>query len=112
MVKYSETQIDRIFHALADQTRREILVKLASGEHTVQELAQPFKMSLPAVSKHLKVLEEAGFLKRNIQGRIHRCNMDPQPLEQVSQTIQRYEKFWKQQLDALEQFLKESSEKK
>ena len=105
MGKQQEEAIDRIFHALSDATRRGILLRIADSERTVGELAEPYKMSLAAVSKHLKVLERAGLLTRNVDGRVHRCTMNANPLEQAQEIIQRYRDFWKGRLDALEEYL-------
>ena len=106
-----ENELDAVFHALADRTRRAILKSLAEGERTVSELAEPFSMSLAAVSKHLKVLEEVGLLKRSIDGRIHRCTMDAAPLRDASELIGEYAAFWGDQLGRLEQFFKEEKAK-
>lgn len=102
MVKYN---IDQTFAALADPTRRAILARLASGEASVGEIAKPFEMSLPAVSKHLKVLEQAGLLERRRDGRTLYCRMDPQPLEDVSAWIARQRAFWEGSLDSLANYL-------
>jgi len=108
MVERSEKQLDLIFHALSDSPRRHILRALGeNGELTVSEMAEPFRMSLAAVSKHIKVLEGAGLLRRTVDGRIHRCRMDAAPLEQASELIAHYRKFWEGQFDLIEQYLKE-----
>jgi len=104
-VAKTEEQIDRIFHALSDQTRRKLLLKIADSECRVTDLAQPFAMSLNAISKHLKVLEAAGLLKRTVDGRVHRCRADMKPLETATEVIARYTTHWQKQLDALEKFL-------
>lgn len=101
MVKYN---IDQTFAALADPTRRAILSRLASGEASVGELAEPFDISLPAVSKHLKVLEQAGLLKRRREGRTLYCRMEPAPLNDVSDWIARQRAFWEGSLDSLETY--------
>ncbi|MBT5572554.1 MAG: winged helix-turn-helix transcriptional regulator [Alphaproteobacteria bacterium] len=98
MVKYN---IDRTFAALADPTRRAILARLATGEASVGELAEPFEMSLPAVSKHLKILEQAGLLERRRDGRTLYCRMEPMPLQDVSEWIARQRAFWEGSLDSL-----------
>jgi DNA-binding transcriptional ArsR family regulator len=107
MVKHSAAarKLDRVFQALSDSTRRDILLKIASREHTVSELAAPYRISLAAVSKHLKVLEGAGLLERAVDGRVHRCSLNPAPLEGALETIRHYQEFWNHQLDALEAFL-------
>jgi DNA-binding transcriptional ArsR family regulator len=105
MVKYSGEALDATFSALSDPTRRAILAQLARGESTVKSLAAPFDMSLPAVSKHLRVLESAGLLKREIDGRIHRCRLAPNPLKSAGAWIEHYRRFWEGQFDALAEFL-------
>ena len=102
MVKYN---IDRTFTALADPTRRAILARLASGEVSVGEIAAPFDMSLPAISKHLKILEQAGLLERRRDGRTLYCRMEPKPLEDVSEWIARQRAFWEGRLDSLASYL-------
>jgi len=104
MVNYS-SPLDATFGALSDPTRRAILARLAHGEATVTELAEPFKVSLPAVSKHLRVLESAGLLRREINGRIHRCRLSPQPMKDAARWIEEYRKFWDHQFDALAKYL-------
>lgn len=111
MVKYYTHSLDVTFMALADSTRRAILTKLAEGECTVTELAEPFDMSLPAVSKHLKILENAGLLARTKEGRVIRCSFDVRPLHEAANWIEKYSRFWQKQFDALEQFLKKSDKK-
>ena len=101
----SPDRLSTTFAALADPTRRAILARLVSGETSVTELAEPFKMSLPAVSKHLKVLEDAGLIRRDIQGRTHYCSLQPQRLREAEEWIAYYRPYWEQRLDALERFL-------
>lgn len=105
-------RLDSVFHALADSTRREILRRVASREYTISELAEPFKMTLAAVSKHIKVLEKAGLLTRSIDGRIHRCAMNAEPLTEASNLIRYYQEFWEGRLNALEKFLEETADEK
>ena len=112
MVNSSPAQLDLIFSALSDATRREMLLRLSGGEMSVMELAAPFNMSKPAISKHLKVLEKSGLMRRQIIGRVHRCRLMPQPLSEVGEWIAFYEKFWNKKLDALDHYLKETSKKK
>lgn len=102
MVKYN---IDCTFAALADPTRRAILAQLATGEASVSELAEPFAMSLPAVSKHLKILEQAGLLERRRDGRTLYCRLEPTPLNDVSEWIARQRAFWEGSLDSLARYL-------
>lgn len=99
-------QLDSVFHALADPTRRAILTRVAGGERNVSELAEPFDMSLAAVSKHLKVLERAGLLARRQEGRVHHLQLDAAPLAEAAKWISFYQKFWGKQLDSLGEFLK------
>ncbi len=106
MVKYSAAHMDRTFAALSDPTRRAILDRLTRGEASVTDLAEPFQMSLPAVSKHLRVLEEAGLLARTKEGRVHRLRLVAEPLKEAAEWIARYRAFWEGQFDALEEYLK------
>jgi DNA-binding transcriptional ArsR family regulator len=101
MVEYDSKALDTIFHALGDATRRAMLAKLVGGERTVSELAEPFKMSLAAASKHIRVLESAGLIRRHIQGRTHRCSLSPMPLASADQWLAMYRRYWTDQLDAL-----------
>ena len=95
------------FAALADPTRRAILNRLASGEASVTELAEPFEMSLPAVSKHLKVLERAGLIARGREAQWRPCRLEPGPLKDVAEWVERYRRFWEQSFDRLEAYLGE-----
>lgn len=95
-----------IFHALGDETRRRMLSELAQGERTVGELAEPFTMSLAAASKHIKVLEAAGLIRRQVRGRTHLCQLDPGPLAGAHQWLSAYEHFWTGRLDVLERLLR------
>lgn len=107
MVKY-QSALDVTFAALSDPTRRSILARLARGESSVTELAEPHDMSLPAISKHLHVLEDAGLLKREKDGRIHRCQLNARPMKQAANWIARYERFWEGQFDSLAKYLNET----
>jgi DNA-binding transcriptional ArsR family regulator len=109
MVKYS-TPLDTTFGALSDATRRGILARLALGETCVSELAAPYDMSLPAVSKHLRVLEHAGLLVRHRDGRARRCRLVAKPMKDASEWIERYREFWTQQFDALARYLDQTKE--
>ena len=102
MVEYNAPALDRVFHALADPTRRAMLRQLADGEHSVGELARPFDMSFAAAAKHVKVLEEAGLLSRTIEGRTHRCRIEAGPLAEADRWIAYYQRFWTARLDDLE----------
>jgi DNA-binding transcriptional ArsR family regulator len=115
MVKYSSRTLNRTFAALADPTRRSMLAHLARGDMCVTHLAKPHAMSLPAVSKHLCVLEKAGLLRRRRYGRVHEMRLDAKPLQQVAQWVEEYRKFWQGSLDRLAEYLEKEnrrSEKK
>jgi DNA-binding transcriptional ArsR family regulator len=101
----AQPPLDRVFSALADPTRRAMVGRLAHGECTVTDLARPFPISLPAISKHLKILERAGLVERRIEGRIHHCRLAPQPLQDATEWLQACRAYWEQRLDALEEFL-------
>jgi DNA-binding transcriptional ArsR family regulator len=109
MVNYCAAPLDATFGALADPTRRAILARLARGEAMVTELAEPFDVSLPAISKHLRVLESAGLLERKIDGRVHRCRLAAEPMRNAAAWIEKYRTFWETQFDALEKYLLETS---
>jgi DNA-binding transcriptional ArsR family regulator len=109
MVKYSSQNLSRTFAALADPTRRRILAHLARGDRRVSDLARPHAMSLPAVSKHLRVLENAGLLRRNRYGRVHELRLNAKPLRQVAQWVEEYRKFWDSSLDRLTAYLEKSN---
>lgn len=100
-------RLSTTFAALADPTRRAILARLASGERSVTELAEPFQMSLPAVSKHLKVLERAGLIARSRDAQWRPCRLDPGPLKSAAEWLEHYRRFWEQSLDRLDGYLKE-----
>lgn len=108
MVNYNAS-LDRIFAALADPTRRAILARLAQGETSVGELAQPFEMSLPAISKHLRVLERAGLLRQEKEGRIRRCHLLVEPLKDAAAWLDFYQQFWEGQFEALADYLQNST---
>ena len=110
MVKYSSASLNRTFAALADPTRRRILSHLARGEQRVTQLARPHAMSLPAVSKHLRVLEKAGLLRRRRYGRVHERQLDAKPLKQAAQWVEEYRKFWEGSLDRLAAYLEKTGE--
>ncbi len=111
MVNYNAGVLDATFGALADPTRRAILARLARGEAMVTELAAPFAMSLPAISKHLRVLESAGLLLREINGRVHRCRLAAGPMKNAAAWIAQYRAFWESQFDALEKYLEATTGK-
>lgn len=95
------------FAAIADPTRRAILARLSRGAATVNELSRPFRMTLPAISKHLKVLEKAGLIERSREAQWRPCRLRPQPLQQAASWIDDYRQFWEQSFDRLDQYLKE-----
>ena len=105
MFNHVVEQLDAVFHALADPTRRAMVRTLAERDHTVGELAAPHPISLAAASKHVKVLERAGLVQRTVQGRRHVCRLEPGPLAEASRHLQFYERFWNDRLDALEAFV-------
>ncbi len=106
MVKCSSRLLDRTFSALADPTRRRILEHLAHGDRCVTDLAKPYSMSLPAVSKHLRVLERAGLVRRHRNGRVHRLRLEAKPMKEAQQWIEEYRRFWEESFDRLEEYLK------
>lgn len=107
MVEKNPGQLDSIFHALADSTRRSLLRRLTESEHSISELAEPFDMSLAAASKHIKVLENAGLVERRIKGRHHFCRLSPEKLSAAWEWLRFYERFWNSRLGVLEKMLDE-----
>jgi DNA-binding transcriptional ArsR family regulator len=105
-------QLSTTFAALADPTRRAILARLASGEHSVTELAEPFDMSMPAVSKHLRVLERAGLIARRKDAQWRRCRIDAAPLKTVANWTEHYRHIWEERFDRLDQYLQHVRTKK
>ena len=99
MVEQTTRALDTVFHALGDATRRGMLATLASGERTVGELAQPYSMSLAAASKHIRTLENAGLVRRQVRGRTHVCRLEAGPLAEAQQWLKYYERFWNERLD-------------
>jgi DNA-binding transcriptional ArsR family regulator len=108
MVEYQSKPLSRVFFALSDPTRRAVLARIVDGEMTVTAIAAPFGISLAAVSKHIRVLEEAGLLKRHRQGREHRLSFVPEPLRAAGEWVNQYERFWTEHLD----HIKEAAERK
>jgi DNA-binding transcriptional ArsR family regulator len=104
--------MDSLFHALGDATRRTMLRELAGGERTVGQLAEPFAISLAAASKHIKALENAGLIRREVRGRTHLCRLEPGPLASAHQWLGFYERFWTDRLDVLERLLREEDTRK
>jgi DNA-binding transcriptional ArsR family regulator len=111
VVELQTPPLNSIFHALRDATRRWMLRELADGERTVGQLAEPFDISLAAASKHIKVLENAGLIRREVRGRTHLCSLDPGPLASAQQWLSFYERFWTDRLDELERLLREEDER-
>jgi DNA-binding transcriptional ArsR family regulator len=107
MVELYAPQLDNVFHALGDATRRHMLRDLARGERTVSQLAEPFAISLAAASKHIKALENAGLIRREVRGRTHICRLAPGPLASAHEWLSFYERFWNNRLDELERLLRE-----
>lgn len=110
MVELQETRLDAVFHALGDPTRRLMIRRLAEGEQTVGQLAEPFSMSLAAASKHIRALEGAGLISRQVLGRLHICRLNAGPLSEASGWLSYYEKFWSARLDRLEELLRQDSD--
>jgi len=102
-----QTDLNSTFAALADPTRRAILARLASGEASVTELAEPFEMSLPAISKHLKVLQRAGLIARGREAQWRPCRLAAGPLKDASDWLESYRRFWEESFDRLEEYLRE-----
>ena len=110
MVQYQDAVLDRVFGALSDPTRREVLDSLGRGSLGVSELAQPHGMSLPGFMKHLRVLEDAGLIARNKEGRVVSCELSAAPMKQAAAWMSRYERFWTEKLDALARYLYQQEE--
>jgi len=101
MVEEHPERLDAVFHALADPTRRAMLLRLGQGEASVGDLAAPHPMSLAAASKHVRVLEEAGLIRREVRGRVHVCRLDAAPMHAGREWIRHFERFWTERLDTL-----------
>src|ERR1700694_6005283 len=112
MVELQASELNSIFHALGDATRRRMLRELASGERTVGQLAEPFAISLAAASKHIKALENAGLIRREVRGRTHLCRLAPGPLASAHQWLSFSERFWTDRLDVLDRLLREEDARK
>ncbi|QDU35614.1 Transcriptional repressor SdpR [Poriferisphaera corsica] len=109
MVTATSSQLDRTFAALADPTRRSIISCLSHGDCSVSELAEPHEMSLPAISKHLRVLEKAGLIEQQREGRVRRCVLHASPLKSAADWVEAYRIFWEAQFDSLEQLLEQQN---
>jgi DNA-binding transcriptional ArsR family regulator len=112
MVEQSAGRLDAIFHALADPTRREMLLELANGERSVGQLAEPFAISLAAASKHIKTLERAGLIRREVRGRTHLCRLEAGPLADAQSWLGAYERFWTNRLGVLAQMILDEQARK
>ncbi len=113
MVELQDISLNQTYAAIADPTRRAILIRLMQSEARVTELAEPFDISLNAVSKHLRVLERAQLIRRRIKGRDHYLSVNIEPLQEAAEWIETYQQFWEKRMDALELFLvKKNSQKK
>ncbi len=110
MVNHSATSLNSTFSALSDPTRRAILARLAEGEVSVSDLAAPFAVSLPAISRQLRVLETAGLIARRKDGRVHHCRLKAEPMREAVAWIERYRRFWDEQFEALAEYLKRTEE--
>ena len=108
MVELEASRLDTVFHALGDATRRRMLRDLAGGTRTVSQLAEPFAMSLAAASKHIKALEAAGLIRREVRGRTHLCRLEPGPLASAQAWLNFYERFWVDRLDVLDRLLRDA----
>lgn len=108
----TDSRLDAVFAALADPTRRAIVARLADGPASVGDVAAPFPMSLPAVSKHLKVLERAGLIARDRHGRVHTLHLDPEPMDDAQAWLRRTRAFWEARFDALARYLDDTDETK
>lgn len=102
-----DDHLDLVFRALADRTRRSLLARLEREPANITELAAPFEMSLPAVSKHIRVLERAGLVRRSVEGRVHRCRLDTAPLEQADRWLAHYRVLWEGSLSSLAAFVEQ-----
>lgn len=110
MVEYQASAFDGIFRALSDSTRRQMLHALSAGERTIGQLAEPFSMSLAAASKHIKVMENASLIRRDVRGRTHFCSLNPGPLAMAHQWLGFYEHFWTERLNVLDELLRKEKQ--
>jgi DNA-binding transcriptional ArsR family regulator len=108
----ADNQLDRLFRALGDRTRRALLARLADKPAMITELAEPFEMSLPAVSRHIRVLEHAHLVVRHIDGRVHHCSVELAPLETAEAWLRHYRSFWQGKLEALARYVEGEDKKK
>lgn len=108
MVNYADPVMDAVFTALSDPTRRGMIRRLSHGPATVGELGEPYPISKPAVTKHVKTLERAGLIHRERDGRVHRCSLDPEPMRRAEKWIERHRRFWERSLDALADYVEDT----
>ncbi|MBN8203175.1 winged helix-turn-helix transcriptional regulator [Bacillus sp. NTK034] len=111
MVNHNNDNLNKVFHALADSTRREMVQMMAQKERTVSELAEPFDMSLAGISKHIKVLEGANLVERSVNGRTHICRLNTESLSEAKEWLHFYEKYWSNRFDFLESELLKAKKK-
>jgi DNA-binding transcriptional ArsR family regulator len=111
MVELNAPELNVVFHALGDATRRQMLRDLVDDERTVGQLAEPFAISLAAASKHIKALENAGLIRREVRGRTHFCRLEPGPLASAHEWLSFYERFWRSRLDVLEKLLRQDKKR-
>jgi DNA-binding transcriptional ArsR family regulator len=111
MTRSDDDRLDLIFAALANSTRRAILARLANGEATVNELAEPFNMSLPAISKHIKVLERAGLITKGQKAQYRPCTIDAAPLQKITKWTEQYRHIWEARFDRMEDYINQLSNK-
>jgi len=111
MTRREDDRLDRTFGALANSTRRAILARLAEGEATVNELAEPFNMSLPAISKHIKVLERAGLITQGQKAQYRPCTIDATPLQEISKWTEQYRHIWEESFDRMESYINQLNKK-
>jgi len=107
----AEDRLDAVFHALGDRTRRALLARLAKAPARITDLARPFSMSLPAVSRHIRVLEGAGLIARTVDGRVHQCSLDAEPLKGVETWLGHYRQFWTGTLESLASYIEKENER-
>ncbi len=107
----AEARLDAVFHALSDRTRRALLARLAGGPERVTDLARPFAMALPTVSKHIRVLEQAGLLARTVEGRVHQCALAAAPLRDAEDWLAHYRPFWDETLASLARYAEQGQAK-
>lgn len=110
-MRSNDDKLDQTFAALANTTRRAILARLADGEATVNELAEPFNMSLPAISKHIKVLERAGLITRGQKAQFRPCTIDSAPLEEISRWTEQYRHIWETRFDLMDDYINQIKDK-